>query len=342
MTTQPLSPPSADVAQFVAQVRAALDDLGPETVDELTMGLEADLSDARAEAPTTWREGVGSPAAYADELRSAAGLPPRAPAAAPGPGDGLRQWWQSLAEQPGIGWVRREGHALAPAWWVIRGAVGGLFIGWLVLGLGGLHLVTVLLVGLGVVVSVWLGRQVRAGAGAGLRVLSAIGTVLAVLIGLGLWANAGPGGAEPYESYADPYPQELAYRGETVQNLYAYGPDGRRIEGVRLYDQRGNAIEVSGDLPGGVVRSFPHRWGTTDPWVGGGDEGWWAPPLTLPPLPGNETGAASGSATSESSSSSSSDPSGTTSGESSSGSSSSGSTKSSGRATPKPRSTSTD
>ena len=67
-----------EVAQFVAAVRAELADLDPEVVEELTGGLEADLTDSLEAAPGN---GFGDPAAYAAELRSAAGLPPRPPAA---------------------------------------------------------------------------------------------------------------------------------------------------------------------------------------------------------------------------------------------------------------------
>lgn len=73
-----------EVTRFVAAVREALQDLAPDEVDELTGGLEADLDDALADDSVGGIERFGSPEGYAAELRSAAGLPPRAEA-----GDGL-------------------------------------------------------------------------------------------------------------------------------------------------------------------------------------------------------------------------------------------------------------
>ena len=66
-----------DVGAYVAAVRARLDDLAPEEVEELTGGLEADLAEALAGFDETPRQRFGDPAAYADELRAAADLPPR-------------------------------------------------------------------------------------------------------------------------------------------------------------------------------------------------------------------------------------------------------------------------
>ncbi len=112
------------VLQFVREVRAALDDLAPAEVDELTEGLAADLSEGVDEAPS-----LGDPAAYAAELRAAAGLPPRRPR----PDtralatvatldrralDAARAW---VARQVWWSPVRDFLVDLRPAWWVARG-----------------------------------------------------------------------------------------------------------------------------------------------------------------------------------------------------------------------------
>jgi uncharacterized membrane protein len=67
------------ITEFAAAVRSALSDLGPDEADDLTDGLEADLTDRLADGDATE---LGDPAAYAEELRAAAGLPHR-PAASP-------------------------------------------------------------------------------------------------------------------------------------------------------------------------------------------------------------------------------------------------------------------
>jgi hypothetical protein len=132
----------SEVRQFVVAVRAALDDLSPDEIEELTGGLEADLDDALDDAggdpggqagsvggQSGSVAGLGDPTRYAEELRAAAGLPARA-----GGGDRLggvvavlravrerrdavharlqsRRWWPAAQE-----------HAAAarPFWWVAR------------------------------------------------------------------------------------------------------------------------------------------------------------------------------------------------------------------------------
>ena len=309
MTTQPISSVPADVADFVTRVRAALADLPPDDVDELTAGLAADLADARAEAPNGWREGVGSPEAYAAELRSAAGLPPRGPVADPTPLDGLRQWWASLATHPVAGRVQREAHDLAPAWWVIRGGLGGLVVSWGLLGLGLKNPLAILTAGLGAAVSVWLGRHLRAGAGSGWRLASAVCTILALWVGFVLASVSNPLGVHDFgaETYV---PQELMNQGEQVTELYGFDGEGRRVDGLRVFDQSGRPLTVY-THEGFQTDAFPWRsWDQTfSPDEGYVDGQLWTPPLTLPAAPGaisTETSTSTSGPTSSSSSSSSS------------------------------------
>src|SRR3954468_1429827 len=72
MSTSPLASPA--VAEFAAAVRAALSDLAPDEIDELTDGLEADLTDRLADGDAA---DLGDPRAYAEALGPAAGLPHR-------------------------------------------------------------------------------------------------------------------------------------------------------------------------------------------------------------------------------------------------------------------------
>jgi hypothetical protein len=73
----PGGPEPRAIAAFVAAVRQELNDLSPDEVNELTGGLEADLTDALAEPGSAPSPVHGDPAEYASELRAAAGLPPR-------------------------------------------------------------------------------------------------------------------------------------------------------------------------------------------------------------------------------------------------------------------------
>ncbi|TFD05650.1 hypothetical protein E3T29_13490, partial [Cryobacterium sp. TMT1-66-1] len=69
------------IRDFALAVRAALNDLPADDVDDLTDGLEADLTEQAADvdAGDAAAPGfdLGDPVAYADELRGAAGLPVR-------------------------------------------------------------------------------------------------------------------------------------------------------------------------------------------------------------------------------------------------------------------------
>src|ERR1700709_2176140 len=68
MSTTALHP----VDDFARAVRAALADLPADEVDDLTDGLEADLAERAADEESP---DFGDPTDYANELRSAAGLP---------------------------------------------------------------------------------------------------------------------------------------------------------------------------------------------------------------------------------------------------------------------------
>lgn len=132
------------VVGYAAAVRSHLSDLGPEVLDDLTGGLEADLAESLADAldGATPTDGdlasrFGTPEAYAAELRESAGLPP-AGAQAPRPSlldvaraqtsgalararAHVRAVATALDAVPG--WPRVRGFlvALRPLWWVLRG-----------------------------------------------------------------------------------------------------------------------------------------------------------------------------------------------------------------------------
>src|SRR5690606_29393851 len=108
------------VTEFARTVRGELADLGPDVIDELTDGLEADLADKLADG-----EPLGDAAAYAAELRAAAGVAPasrltvvdnvRANLA------DLRSRLEGVAKHPMVAAVIAFLVALRPLWWVLRG-----------------------------------------------------------------------------------------------------------------------------------------------------------------------------------------------------------------------------
>ena len=96
---------AAQVQEYVSAVRAALSDLSLEEVEDLTAGMDADLGELLAERGGTLEVALGSPQAYAAELRTAAGLP-----AAAGPGRrtiSLGDWSRAWSERVSVQMQRR-------------------------------------------------------------------------------------------------------------------------------------------------------------------------------------------------------------------------------------------
>ncbi|HEY0696218.1 MAG TPA: hypothetical protein VGD43_00230, partial [Micromonospora sp.] len=71
-----------EIARYVGEVRRELADLPPETRDELLEDLPEHLTEVAAEADGPLADRLGTPQAYAAELRTAAGFGP--PAEPPG------------------------------------------------------------------------------------------------------------------------------------------------------------------------------------------------------------------------------------------------------------------
>lgn len=296
---------TVQVRDYVARVRAALSDLPPEDVEEFTTGMEADLAERLAEpGEGTLRDRLGEPDAYAAELRSAAGLPPRAAVVQPSKpvAQRLSGLWSEVSAGvlTAMPWLSD----LRPFWWALRGfALACVPV--LLLGRGIIELGIV-----GAVVSVALGLMARhrklTGSWVGpARVVGNVGAVLLLPIAFILLVE--------HISYTEPQYAEgvasagpgLFNDGEQVSNLYAYDETGRRLDKVRLLDQNGRAIKVgedfiyqSGDQEAldslrdprtgelTITRDvFPLRWNDRTGWEPFGDSDW-HPPMAITPLPG--------------------------------------------------------
>ena len=237
-----MSTTTADVEAYAARVRTALGDLAAADRDDLLADLEDHLAEVAAEGPLD--ELLGTPEAYAAELRSSAGLP----AGGTGP-----SWWQELADRP---WLRPTLDflpELRPGWWVLRGVlvawIAALWPG------GGLPLLVALSVLL-VPASVLLGR--RSQVDLRLRVAEVAASVGAVAALVLFGAAAVPSGAgipEPYPAVQD------TSRVAGVTNLYPYDKDGRPLTDVQLYDQDGNPVDVTGrtDISGNRIAQVARR-----------------------------------------------------------------------------------
>jgi hypothetical protein len=254
--------PGSEVAAFASAVRAALADLPPEELDELTDGLEADLAERAADAG----ENLGDPVAYAEELRAAAGYPPRS--ARSHLGDALpnlrtlpqelhRRWQGLVARHSLIAGTVGFFVSLRPVWWVFRGAAAYALLATF-LGINGYQW---WLIGAGLVVlSVESGRgrmRDRTVVRWLSRAVSAIVIVAAPFMlgwALNAWNNA------MYPAYSSEevwYPQSLNVGGMQIDNIYAYDAAGDPIEQVQLFDQDGNPLNLTTD-------TGAEFWGTQD------------------------------------------------------------------------------
>lgn len=291
--TQPFAGVRPDVEQFVSAVRSHFADLDPDERDELLGGLEADVTDRVAE------EGgglLGDPAAYAAELRAAAGLPASSARrrggglSAMSPTDAVeatRNRFDAFVSRHGwAGRVMEFLTAIRPAWWVFRGwlvvQLVDLFAGpWeditivpslMVPGLG------LLLTVAAVVVSVQVGRGVwpsserpnerpnerpserpseRLGAPRR-RLLVLAGNLAVLFVALPLTADYAQRTvwSGPYVNAAYA-PAGLTMGGRPVCNIAAYDVNGQPLTGVQLFDQRGRALNPGLDCLDDRVQQFP-------------------------------------------------------------------------------------
>lgn len=248
--------PGTEVAAFAAAVRSALSDLPPDELDELTDGLEADLAERADESGSD----LGDPAAYAEELRAAAGYPPRSARGHLGdalpdlrtlPQEIRRRWKQTVKDKPIIGSIGAFFVSLRPVWWVLRGLVVSFLVLTLLWGAGTTNLwpIAVIIT----VFSVVLGRgwmSGRAGVRWVLRVASAFAIVAAPFVlawGVNQWNNG---------YYAYNYPDDSGYDmgtgltqdGQQIDNIFAYDAEGNPIDQVQLFDQNGKPLNVTSDM----------------------------------------------------------------------------------------------
>jgi hypothetical protein len=258
-----------DVGGYVAAVRARLDDLAPEEVEELTGGMEADLAEALAGLDETPRQRFGDPAAYADELRAAADLPPRREPAVSGNLDRLRRdvaaavdlHLDAVQRLPWFAAVRDFLVVLRPAWWVLRAwiAVAALRLFFTAgeTGIVGSFPALVLLV-LAVVGSVMLGlRSPLPSQGA--RGLLIGGNILAVvLLPMILSSFASP--SHEWTSGGTETGRGLWMDGQPVQNIVPYDSQGRPLQGVQLYDDMGRPLQIGEEFRWYGDRPEPQRW----------------------------------------------------------------------------------
>ncbi|WP_194909373.1 hypothetical protein [Catenulispora rubra] len=268
-----------EVAGYAAEVRALFTDLSADESADLLEDLEDHLREVAAEDAGSLRERLGAPAAYARELRQAAGLP--------GPGEGsgsgasaagsrprrtLRSRLRSRARQAMADAEQRaRGYragrevldflpSLRPAWWVLRAWVAVRILEVMTTSVGpwrGFALIpqvgnstftgfVALLIA--VPASVYAARRTvpdgwrrRAmGAGEGILVLFTVGMALSAIGDQGDYGDTASG-----VSFSQQSESGLIENGKPVSNLYVYDQSGKQLNGVYVYDQDGMPVTAS-------------------------------------------------------------------------------------------------
>ncbi|MDG4828610.1 hypothetical protein O7627_04730 [Solwaraspora sp. WMMD1047] len=241
-----------EITRYVEQVRRELADLPPAVRDELLEDLPEHLTEVAAEFDGPLADRIGTPEAYAAELRTAAGTAPGRPA--PNLDQriatavaGLRARLRTVDTKvgPTIGYAKASEflRLLRPAWWVLRGYLVAMLLSTMTSQSPSLlpqvdesYLLGLLVLAGCLVGSIWLGRRTptlrrwpRLGVHAG--------TLVVVLFGLFAVMELQNHSDYYYEpTYSDPYSH--------IQDVYVYDSEGRLLEDVRLFDQNGVPIRI--------------------------------------------------------------------------------------------------
>lgn len=287
---------AADVGAYAAAVRVALADLGPEQVEELTDGLEADLAEAWADEDRHRAPDLvgafGTPWAYARDLRAAAGLAPER--SARGPRGALRtlrievrrlprdlrhelrstRWWPEVED---------AATSLRPAWWLLRGWAFAQLVVWIATPgnqdrwwLPAEPLPWAVLV-VAVVASVQLGRGRWAVGRRWRPLLRGVSAVCAV-VGVGLLVYLPAVQRSQVEGYeerlAQPPSDGVVVAGRRATNLFVYDAQGLPVPGAQVVDQAGDPVLLD-ETPGAP-------WDGAQIWTTGADEPSYAVAATGP------------------------------------------------------------
>ncbi|GIM92820.1 HAAS signaling domain-containing protein [Paractinoplanes toevensis] len=257
-----------EIYEYVGAVRQALSGLTDEMRDELLEDLPEHLAEVLAEGSGTLVDRLGTPEAYAAELRSSAGLVGGFP-------DPPAPRFRRLAETrdtivrllgradvrvgPVIGYQKASDFLvlLRPAWWVLRGYLAAMAIAFLLdtnrsgTGLlprvGDNELVALVLLAGCVIASIVLGGRSR-NLARGPRYALRAGTAFLVIFALAGFEGADSNARNVqysdanYGTYYDnnPYSQ--------INDVYVYDGSGKLVTGAHLYDQDGSPIEFGADI----------------------------------------------------------------------------------------------
>ncbi|MEU6427368.1 hypothetical protein ABZ860_15875 [Microbispora sp. NPDC046973] len=245
---------------YAAAVREALADLPARDRDALLEDLDEHLAEVAAEPGMSLEERLGSPQAYAAELRAAYGGRPSGGGSSSLGGrlrgrmsGAVRRVHTRLLVLPPYRQAAAFAPELRPAWWVLRGyalalavlapiSAPGLVPGDLPAWVFTLAVVWG---------SVWLGRRGRTRPSRWGRVLLLGANLLAAVLVITAMADVPSTSSRDVAFDYGPRPdvrtlgiqvESVASLGRDVSNIFPYAEDGTPLHNVRLYDQDGNPI----------------------------------------------------------------------------------------------------
>jgi hypothetical protein len=253
----------AVVAAYAESVRRGLDDLPAADVEDLTEGLEADLMEQFEDSGAV---PALSPAAYAAELRSSAGLPERSASIAGKKGPGIRDSFRKagtdflarVRANPVSNAVLEFLIKLRPVWWLLRAwAIFQILTvpvvgtsGYLPRGFAAWALLLVL-----AVFSVKWGSSPAPVKTVPRRVLKAINIVcvafMVIMSPFIISRALTPPNNFPVNGYVPAYGPGLVVNGVSVDHVFVYDKDGKLLRDVRFYDQDGSPLDLP--LPDGLT-----------------------------------------------------------------------------------------
>jgi hypothetical protein len=247
----------AEVDAYLAGVAAALADLPSDDRQDLLDELGTHLEELSQETDAPLESRLGTPAAYAAELRASAGLPPA------GARKNLALVWAArlrpALDRPSV----RSGHeflaSLRPVWWVVRAWIlVATLAHWTERPSWSTRLIVVprifngttglCLTAVAIVVSVQLGRH-RLGVGRAARNVSLLVNTVAVLALLPtlfslVAASENTGCCISYQTVEQVPAHGVYAGGEQVRNIYAYDGAGKLVTDLRLYDEHGRPLDL--------------------------------------------------------------------------------------------------
>lgn len=250
------------IADYLDEVRNQLSDIDAEELDELLEDLELHLRQVREDSDDDFETVLGSPAAFAAELRRSAGLAD-APAAARRGRLGATEAklaahadrvTSAIGSHPWYQATRAFLPELRPAWWVARGYLvvallavittdGSPFGAFPFLRVFGSAPFGTLLAAAAVVQSIRLGRSRQL-----TRAQGRTAQVVTVLALLGAFVGFASAQSDSPVVYGDEYvyPAQEVQRDFTIlpANIHAYDLDGNPLGRVLLYNEIGQPIDL--------------------------------------------------------------------------------------------------